>query len=628
MKIRHFVLLILLLHCSTIGLAAQPDTPTINRRIEAARSIKDNDSAIALYYQILQQSRNIGYDEGVLQTLNLSGNRLEKNGQGKQAMQQYLHGLELIQKKRLSVYYAMFYTNMGTAFFRMGNYDSAIHYYHQSITAQQKDSSVTSLALPYLNLGLVYNNLSRYDKAIDCLKKAAAFASRNNDTLILAGVLQNIGVTYTTMNNKDSFHLAEKYLNEALSVSQKNQLQQGQHNALSALGTLADAQGDIELAIHYYKQAAALSSGNSYDDLIPFINLGYAYYKQKEYEQAQQTLEDALQKIETEKLRPDYLYNIYAMLAKVYREKGLYKKAADFYERYIELYDSVKGDKVNEQISQLQLKYETVQRDNELIKKELLITRQQSIIQKKTTTTYLILFAVVLVGSYAVWYFRRRQRIQKQQEERAVWQATMQGEEKERARLARELHDHIGGSLSNARMWFATIQKQNGYPHAPGEFDGALQLLDDTLTEVRDTAHHLMPELVLRHGLVDATRMYCSNVERAAGINIKFHYLGFIGDLDKNLSLMLYRTIQELIQNAVKHSDGKQLLVQLSYHDTILSITIEDDGKGFDYGDEKINGTGLQNIRHNITNINGQFNIRSVNGKGTSICIEVSIEAP
>src|SRR5690606_761835 len=124
----------------------------------------------------------------------------------------------------------------------------------------------------------------------------------------------------------------------------------------------------------------------------------------------------------------------------------------------------------------------------------------------------------------------------------------------------------------------------------------------------------------------EAVRIFCLNVQKATGIEFQLHYFGFIGNLRKEMELIIYRTIQELVQNIAKHSEAGSAIVQLSHHENKLSITIEDNGKGFDTGSAIGNGMGLQNVQTTIEHLGGQFSITSEPDNGTAIEIELNTD--
>src|SRR5690606_359170 len=193
--------------------------------------------------------------------------------------------------------------------------------------------------------------------------------------------------------------------------------------------------------------------------------------------------------------------------------------------------------------------------------------QQQAVIDRNRMMLLSVILGTSLTALSLGLYLRYRRRLQKQSEKQALeiaaWRASLDGEEKERRRLAKELHDNIGGNLSTLKMWLGNSRDNSSdFGSKEQDYNGALHLLDNTLMEVRNTAHHLMPELLLRLGLAEAIRVYCNDIQQATGIRVSYQYLGYIGALDNNIELLIYRTVQELVQNVVKHAKASTLLVQ------------------------------------------------------------------
>ncbi|MCX2430391.1 sensor histidine kinase [Pedobacter sp. GR22-10] len=131
---------------------------------------------------------------------------------------------------------------------------------------------------------------------------------------------------------------------------------------------------------------------------------------------------------------------------------------------------------------------------------------------------------------------------------------------------------------------------------------------------------------MLRFGLAEAVSIFCKNVQRASGLVIDYQYIGYIEKLEAGLELLIYRSIQELVQNVVKHAAAGKCLVQLSQHDRMLSITVEDNGKGMDTTLlESDQGMGLQHVRQGSIHLNGQFDLQSSPGRGTTINIDIAL---
>ncbi|GAA4805201.1 hypothetical protein GCM10023231_37960 [Olivibacter ginsenosidimutans] len=248
---------------------------------------------------------------------------------------------------------------------------------------------------------------------------------------------------------------------------------------------------------------------------------------------------------------------------------------------------------------------------------------------------------VLLVFSlgYGIYYHKQRMaeqerklRItqhqqQRQEEQMHYFQAMVQGQERERKRLAIDLHDRLGGLLANIKLLLSKNPNSPLTPELLHQRQTALVKLDTAVNELRRIARNMMPETLLRFGLVAALRDFCEDLEHQ-GINIVLQTYDFSPDIDKQQQITLYRILQELINNAVKHAHAQYILVQCMQNDDKIYLTVEDDGKGFDVekeADKK--GTGFYTIKNRVAYLNGQLDIQSEPKVGTTITIEFNLQS-
>src|SRR5690606_13583962 len=236
-----------------------------------------------------------------------------------------------------------------------------------------------------------------------------------------------------------------------------------------------------------------------------------------------------------------------------------------------------------------------------------------------------VIFIVLLscIFFYALKQRKRRNQQQmislEQQREIEVARALMEGEEQERLRLARDLHDGLGGMITGIKMKLdakARITEDT-------DLTKAVEQLDTTLTELRRTARNLIPENLLKYGLEDALKDLCQSLNTDE-IQITFYCNGLSPISDKNTQLILYHVMLELVNNAIRHAYASHILLQCTLEDNLLLIDVEDNGKGFDVKNTKRN-MGLNNIEMRVAYLEGKMNIDSQQGKGTTISIECHI---
>ncbi len=293
--------------------------------------------------------------------------------------------------------------------------------------------------------------------------------------------------------------------------------------------------------------------------------------------------------------------------------------------------DKIKA--INEKsVLSLQTKYLTSEKDKQLIQKQLIIAKQQTHLAKKNTWIWAIISGFIMFGIILLLLYRHKQKLQRErinrlehEKEIRQMQAMISGEEKERTRLGRELHDGIVSQLLSVKLSLNALQNQKDKPLQREDLNETLQQLEDATAELRKTAHNLMPEILLQGGLASAIHLFCHKISKGSGIDIEFQAPGFIPQLVDEFELSIYRIIQELVQNAVKHAQATQLMVQLSSQDGLLHIAVEDNGIGLHLNNDNGDNYGLKNLMARLKTMNGNMDILNPPQGGTVINLEFDI---
>ncbi len=319
-------------------------------------------------------------------------------------------------------------------------------------------------------------------------------------------------------------------------------------------------------------------------------------------------------------------------LMPVYAALGNYQLALEHHKKYYELRDSSIDKQFKLLTRQLEMQYRTSEKDKELARQEIQIQKKEHTIKSQNR---LLLFvgigSVLSLALLATLYHNRKQKknleILQYEKNRQLAQlkARMEGEEKERERIARELHDGIMVQLSAAQMSLSTILTYNDLKYTE-EIEYILNQMEEATQELRKSVHNLMPDLLLKEGLIAATQYFIRTLEYSYGISINFQSIGMMPRITRDHELMIYRMIQELLHNIIKHAHADFALVQIHGQTDMVSIVIEDNGTGWEQADTT-EGTGLRGIQSRVQSLNGHFNIRSQPDRGTSVYIEIETEA-
>jgi len=281
------------------------------------------------------------------------------------------------------------------------------------------------------------------------------------------------------------------------------------------------------------------------------------------------------------------------------------------------------------EIAGLETKFRTAEKNEKIMRLEF--EQQQTVLQQKNQRLYnyiLGIFSLVLLlllGLSVYLYHQHRKRAQRdmellaQQQELQVTKALLEGEELERHRVARDLHDGLGGHLTAMRL---QISSEGNLP----VLDGIKSQLDQMISDVRLIAHNMMPENLSRSGLFVALEDLCTSMQHGTVV-IELQCNGLSNTIAENMQVNIYRIIQELINNAIRHGNADQIIVQCLQNEQGFLISVDDNGKGFDVEEvvEAKRGIGLKNVQMRVEYLNGKMNILSQPRAGTSVNIEIHV---
>jgi signal transduction histidine kinase len=331
-------------------------------------------------------------------------------------------------------------------------------------------------------------------------------------------------------------------------------------------------------------------------------------------------------------------------MAEYCRMTGNLKGAFEHLKKYDLIKDSLQNETSLKRIDFLEARYESEKKQTAIDKLEKETQLQSLSIKKKSSLNYFLigsLAALMIVGFLGYRNFRHRQQFAKQQDELqqqrirelekdkqlVAVDAMLQGQEEERSRLAKDLHDGLGGLLSGVKFSLSNM-KDNLIitPENMTVFERSLDMLDTSIKELRRVAHNMMPELLTKFGLDEALKEYCNSINATDLLSVKYQSVGMDTRIEKSAEIIIYRIVQELLNNILKHAAAKEAMVQLVKEEGRLSIIVEDDGKGFETALIKNNkGAGLTSIQSRVDYLKGQLDIHSEEGKGTLVNIEINL---
>lgn len=503
--------------------------------------------------------------------------------------------------------------------------DLAENYYLKAIHTYQKNKADIPFAS---NLSFVANNLaslylssfpeSYLEKAMDFaeLAKEQGLASEQSSHVASAyGIMAEIAV------KRGNPKQAKGYLLSALAEITKSSVP-NQNIILSiyeSLSEIAETENNLHEAIKYHK--AYMETFKSIFNQEQ-LDLGKRLEAQFDKERQQQLLLTMQLEADKKEQQLSLMHSLSKQQQQAYENLKLLEENQ---RKKLELtqLESIK------RAQELKLsRLETLSRSQDILTYKNEISYKEKI-NKYYSALIIVFILVVILLLYA--YKQRSKTLQQNNElyrlsldqERqhvkiATLTAMLDGQEKERGRIARDLHDGLGGLLSSTKISLSQVNAEVS-PSQRDAIQKSLNQLDVAVEELRRVAHNLMPDLLNRYGLQEALQDYAIRMSNE-NLSVISQFLYYQGKLEKDQQLLVYRITQELVNNAIKHASAKQILIQFVEDDPHYSLTVEDDGTGFDVKNVSgNNAAGLYNIQNRVDFLKGTCKIDSQLQEGTTV---------
>lgn len=397
-------------------------------------------------------------------------------------------------------------------------------------------------------------------------------------------------------------------------------------NTVYKISLVYKSKGDYKTALKYALETVKTPVNlNSFDVPLYYINLGDLYLRLNESQQAFANYQHGLSFAKAIKHKED-IRDAYYSLSEFYRNEKRFDSAYYYYSNYIDLKDSITNEKTQQNIAFMQSQFDTERKDQQIRDQQAKLKRQ-SLVRNIIigSSIVLLLVAGLFYNSYRLKQKNKfQQQLNKQQNE--LMNTVIAVQDKERKRIAEDLHDSIGSILSAAKLKLSAIAETasvNGDSQIKN-YDDTMNLLDEAVNEMRNISHNLLPASLLRLGLVPGLQNLFDKISSKSGLHVSFNAYGFKNRLDESIEVSIYRIILEAVNNVIKHAKAKNLAVQLMQYDSYINILVEDDGIGFDSGaSSQLPGIGLNNIYSRVDYMKGKVDIDTKPKAGTVINIDI-----
>jgi signal transduction histidine kinase len=553
-------------------------------------------------------------------------------------------GLSLAEKEKDHLMISKFNEYIGYAYSDMSSFDTALVYHEKALDAAMESKNAEQQAGVYINISAVYANQGKYVPALEYALTALPVSERLDDKQKNMSILFNIGALYATLYNYDR---AVHYFRQVLALAEQSDgfRLYYKRNVYYELGKIYKDKKEFDEALGYAQASleASRSAGHKVYEAMNLQLMAQISYNRMppDYDLALQYAEESVQLSEETGFR-GVIVSSWNIISNVYREKKRFKESEEFSFRawlldslnisaninsvatnilynlaytniflgnknksacFLQKYHSAMlqyNDRdFHQALVDMEVKYETE-------KKEMRIVALEKERQLYIWLDVAGVLLAVALGT-ALWQKMRNVRKEKQL---ISSRSVLDGEMGERTRLARDLHDRLGGNLAAIKVSLANngISMQNVY----GRLDGCIE-------EIRRVAHNLMPAS-LQFGIKVALQDFAAQFP-----GVHFHFFGKEKRIGERIEFVIYCCASELVNNSIRHSGAKCINLQLIQGDKYVTLTVSDDGCGFD--EKRVaKGFGLKSIRDRVTSCGGNMDIATATGTGTEITVEIKTE--
>lgn len=616
------------------------DTSDINRYLKVAKAFIDFnfDSTQNLASKAVKKSESLAYTSGLIRGINLLGNCAQRKGDFEEAMKHYEQVKAMALEAEDDKGMAMALNNIGIIYTQGGQYNRALAAYFEAIDYEKKIDNQKGIAEGYNNVGVVHYHMGDMENTLAYLKKSILISESLNDYQILKKGYMNVGAIHLYRKEYDE---ALRYFGKGLDIAKELSDLADITIAYHNMANVYDEMGNYKKSEELYLQALGIHEkfGNRRGVALEYNNLGSLFKNQKKFSRALEYFQKSIA-ISSQAGFLKILESSYAGLSELYASQNQHKRAYESLLVFIDLKDSLINEENAKAFAELRTKYETAEKEKALaeeqIKTEQLTAEKaqaELTAEKRTRLIFLLLagIIIILLSSFAVIQ-RNKRKVQAEKDAALIrerdrgTQAVFTAQEEERKRISKDLHDGVGQQLSGIKMAFQKLGKElkHQVPERSQEIDKLSEIISESADEVRSISHQMMPKALSQFGLVEALEDLLNKAFSLSEIEYQFEYFGITERFKEQIEISLYRIVQELVNNIIKHSQATKVHVQLFKNQGKLILIVEDNGKGIGK-DLSSDGHGLLNIKTRLNPIHGEINLEPSPGSGTLATIRLPL---
>lgn len=508
-----------------------------------------------------------------------------------------------------------------------GNYEKAYQHGIKALKLAEETKNYNQIARINLRLGEVRQNLNDFEGAVKNYQTSIDVCKKYNFKYILnlnRWMLAKVYIDHYKDHPK-AYKLQKDLIMSYRQLKDSSQLSGALNTTANGLiKNLRFSEAKV-----YLLEAYEISQKVNYKLFTQYIcfNLGKVALAEKRFDDAKRYLEEGL-KIANETNDNDALATVTNDLSNYYFAIHDFSKAFSAEFKVEDINGKVRSKAVMNSVAEAETKYQTEKKERLILEQQLQISKQRYWI-----LGVIGLAVITILGGLIIYFYRQAKQkalfdAEKLKLQKDKTSAIVEAEEKERIRLAKELHDGVGPLLSIAKFQLENAMNQTKFNSIEQEtlFQNANTMIDDAAREIRAVSHDLMPNALLMQGLVSAVREFVNRLSLSGKVKVSLDVANLDERLPQLTETVLYRVLQELVGNVIKHSNASSIQVQLIRNEKELTMLVEDNGKGFDTSQlANFNGIGLKNIMSRIDFLNGTVNFDSSLNSGTTVIVEVPL---
>lgn len=585
------------------------------------------DSALAYGKKAEKTAADLGNENLLSQIYSDLGAVYFRQNDFKNSEKNYLKSYKIRETLNNRAGMAKLNNNLASVYQSTFQYKKAMEMYLQALKYFESTKDEKNINITKQNLGLLFVDLKNFDQAIVYIKESIDYfesqeKSVDNENKRCENYL-NLGKAY---QQKKDFANAQKYYEKSAAICKSVGNKQGiaftQRN-LANLSIMKNKKADSADLVRLEESKKIRKEFNSKVDIESNqLDVAQGYITQRKFQEAKKVLLKVLPVFVSEQSQENEL-SAYKLLTTIYNELNNSDSADYYFNRYLQVNENLVNTSVIRQSTELEKKYQTLKKD-----KEILENRSQ-ILHRNIYIFSLLGLLALAVGYYRNYQHRQKIRLQKEilHQQDLATRAVMNAEDNERKRMASHLHDGIGQMLTATHMNLMVLEEYKDADSDMGDVIGKTKkILKDAMVEVRTLSHQMMPNMLIKNSLSNALKEL---IDQSSTPKLAVHLQldGLMDNLDENIQIVLYRVIQECINNTLKHAEATEIFIRVQQTKTDILAYFKDNGKGFnpEATSSKSFGMGLENIRSRIEFLKGLFLLNSGAGQGTEITVKIPL---